>query len=267
MKPVTRTARWRGGFVVAALPCGLMLVAAAAGPAVAAGCAFEPQGEGQVAAVIDSRTFRLQDGREVRLAGIEPVVTEKASRTSALAAIVAGREVTLRGEDDTPDRYGRQPAFVFLGDSETMVQGLLLAQGEALVSATVTDKNCAMVLIAAETAARDAKRGTWADPAALKNAESPGDILAGIGRFAVVEGKVLSVRQAGATTYLNFGRSWTQGFAVTISRRATAGLEAAGIVVKSLENQRIRVRGWVESRGGPRIEVLRAGQIELLGEN
>jgi hypothetical protein len=148
-----------------------------------------------------------------------------------------------------------------------MVQGLLLAQGEALVSATVTDKNCAKVLIAEENAARDAKRGTWADPAALKNAESPGDILAGIGRFAVVEGKVLSVRQAGATTYLNFGRSWTQGFAVTISRRATAGLEAAGIIVKSLENQRIRVRGWVEARGGPRIEVLRAGQIELLGEN
>jgi endonuclease YncB( thermonuclease family) len=269
MKPVTRTARWRGGFVAAALPCGLMLVAAAAGPAVAAGCAFEPQGEGQVAAVIDSRTFRLQDGREVRLAGIEPVEAEKASRTSALAAIVAGREVTLRGEDDTPDRYGRQPAFVFLGDSAsaTMVQGLLLAQGEALVSATVTDKNCAMTLITAENTARDAKRGTWADPAAIKNAESPGDILAGIGRFAVVEGKVLSVRQAGATTYLNFGRSWTQGFAVTISRRATAGLEAAGIIVKSLENQRIRVRGWVEARGGPRIEVLRAGQIELLGEN
>jgi endonuclease YncB( thermonuclease family) len=268
MKPVTRTARWRGGFVAAALPCGLMLVAAAARPAVAAGCAFEPQGEGRVAAVIDSRTFRLQDGREVRLAGIEPVVAEKANRTSALAAIVAGREVTLRGEDDTPDRYGRQPAFVFLDDSATMmVQGLLLAQGEALVSATVTDKNCAKVLIAEENAARDAKRGTWADPAALKNAESPGDILAGIGRFAVVEGKVLSVRQAGATTYLNFGRSWTQDFAVTISRRATAGLEAAGIIVKSLENQRIRVRGWVEARGGPRIEVLRAEQIELLGEN
>jgi len=115
MEPVTRTARWRGGFVAAALLCALMLVAAAAGPAVAAGCAFEPQGEGRVAAVIDSRTFRLQDGREVRLAGIEPVVAEKASGTSALAAIVAGREVTLRGEDDTPDRYGRPARFCVSG--------------------------------------------------------------------------------------------------------------------------------------------------------
>jgi endonuclease YncB( thermonuclease family) len=240
---------------------------AATSPADAAGCAFEPQGEGRVAAVLDARSFRLADGREVRLAGIEPVVTEKASRTSALSAILAGRDVTLRGEDDTPDRYGRQPAFVFLASSETLVQGQLLAQGEALVSGTVANKDCASMLMAAETEARQTKRGTWADPTAIKNAESPGDILAGIGRFTVVEGRVLSVRQAGATTYLNFGRNWTRGFAVTISRRMIGAFEAAGTSVKSLENRRIRVRGWVEARGGPRIEVLRVGQIELLGGN
>ena len=271
MKPMSRTARRCGRFAAVALSCGLMLVAAAAGPAIAAGCAFEPQGEGRVAAVIDARTFRLEDGREVRLAGIEPVASEKAKEkaeaTSALSAILAGREVTLRGEDDTPDRYGRQPAFVFLAASETPVQAQLLAQGEALVSGTVTDKDCAAVLTSAEAAARQAKKGTWADPAAIKNAESPGDILAGIGRFTVVEGKVLSVRQAGATTYLNFGRNWTRDFAVTISRRMLSAFEAAGIVLKSLENRRIRVRGWVEARGGPRIEVLRVGQIELLGGN
>jgi len=255
------------------LLCSLLLVTAAADPADAAGCSFEPLGEGRVAAIIDARTFRLVDGREVRLDGIEPVVAEKAkanskanskaNRTSALSAILSGRDVKLSGEDDTPDRYGRQPAFVFLASSETLVQGLLLAQGEAVVSATVTNKDCALTLSTAEAAARQAKQGAWADPAAIKNAESPGDILAGIGRFTVVEGKVLSVRQAGATTYLNFGRNWTQGFAVTISRRMIPAFEAAGIDLKSLENRRIRVRGWVEARGGPRIEVLRVGQIEL----
>jgi hypothetical protein len=145
-----------------------------------------------------------------------------------------------------------------------LVQSVLLAQGDALVSSTVTNKDCASILTAAEAAARQAKRGTWADPAAIKNAESPGDILAGLGRFAVVEGKVLSVRQAGATTYLNFGRNWTRDFAVTISRRMMPAFETAGIALKSLENRRIRVRGWVETRGGPRIEALRVGQIELL---
>ena len=264
MQPVTPTRARCAGFAAAALTCVLI---ATASPADAAGCAFAQQGEGRVATVIDARTFRLQDGREVRLAGIEPAASEKASRASALAAVIAGRDVILRGEDDSPDRYGRQPAFVYLAGSDTPVQSMLLAQGEALVSATVDDKDCAATLFAAEAEARRVKRGTWADPAAIKNSESPGDILAGIGRFTVVEGKVLSVRQAGATTYLNFGRNWTRDFAVTISRRMAAAFEAAGIRLKSLENRRIRVRGWVEARRGPRIEVLRVGQIELPGGN
>jgi endonuclease YncB( thermonuclease family) len=266
MNPAIAMAARCDGFFARALLLSFLLVATA-GPAIAAGCAFEPQGEGRVAAVIDARSFRLDDGREVRLAGIEPVVTEKANRTAALAAIVAGHDITLRGEDDTPDRYGRQPAFVFLEGAEDPVQAQLLAQGEALASGNVADKDCASVLNAAEAAARQAKKGTWTDPAAIKNAESPGDILTGIGRFTVVEGRVLSVRQAGATTYLNFGRNWTRGFAVTISRRMIAAFEAAGIGLKSLENRRIRVRGWVEARQGPRIEVLRVGQIEMVGEN
>jgi endonuclease YncB( thermonuclease family) len=239
----------------------------AAAPADAAGCTFESLGEGRVAAVLDARSFRLDDGREIRLAGIEPTPTEKTDRAAALTAIIAGQDVRLSGQDDAPDRYGRQSAFAYLAAAEISVQAQLLAQGEALVSTTVTDKDCAATLTAAEAEARQAKRGTWADPSAIKNAESPGDILAGIGRFTLVEGKVLSVRQAGAVTYLNFGRNWTRDFAVTISRRMVAGFETSGIVLKSLENRRIRVRGWVEARGGPRIDVLRVGQIEVLGGN
>jgi len=69
----------------------------AAGPAIAAGCTFEPQGAGRVAAVIDLRSFRLEDGREVWLAGIEPVAAEKPKATASLSVIAAGREVTLSG--------------------------------------------------------------------------------------------------------------------------------------------------------------------------
>jgi endonuclease YncB( thermonuclease family) len=266
-----------GQVAAVASTLSLMLVAASTHPAMAAACWFEAQGEGRVAAVTDPRGFRLEDGREVRLAGIEPAYSatpgkdrakDRANdRTAALSAIVAGHDVSLRSQDDAPDRYGRQAAFVFLAGSETPVQSELLRQGEALFAANVADKDCATTLSAAEAEARQAKRGAWTDASVIKNAESPDDILAGIGRFTVVEGKVLSVRQAGETTYLNFGRNWTQDFAVTISRRMMPAVEAAGLTLKSLENKRIRVRGFVEARGGPRIEVLRAGQIELLGGN
>src|SRR5882757_11019298 len=170
------------------------------GPALAAACSFEAQGEGRVSAIIDARTFRMDDGREVRLAGIETVT----DGTAALGALVTGRSVTLRGETDAPDRYGRQPAFVFVEQVAASVQNQLLVQGDALASGTVADKACAAELAAAEAAARRARRGIWADSAAIKNAESPGELLARIGQFTVVEGKVLSVRQAGATTYVNF---------------------------------------------------------------
>ena len=107
MNSVTSTIRPRHRAAV--LFCGLAAVAATAGSAIAAGCGFEPQGEGRVGTIIDNRTFRLEDGREVRLAGIQTVTTG----STALAALIAGRDVTLRGETDAPDRWGRQAAFVF----------------------------------------------------------------------------------------------------------------------------------------------------------
>lgn len=253
---------WQGLMSVAAR---LLLFLALLAPAHAAGCLFAAQGEGHVAAVIDARNFRLDDGREIRLAGIEPVATDKATGAAALAAIIGGHDVALHGDDDTPDRYGRQTAFVFAKGTETSVQAELVRRGEALFAADVADRDCAGTLTAAEAEASGAKIGIWSVPTAIKNAESPGDILAGIGRFTVVEGNVLSVRQAGAVTYLNFGRNWTQDFAATISRRMIPAFEAAGLSPKSLENRKIRVRGFVSSRGGPRIEVLRVGQIEVLG--
>ena len=255
--------RIRSALPLAVLALGL----ASIGNLSAAPCSFEPQGEGRVAAIIDARSFRLTDGREIKLAGIEPVASDAIGRNAALSALLAGREVSLRGADDAPDRYGRQRAFVFIDGTDNPVQAALLSQGEALVSAEVTDKDCVTALLAAEAAARAAKSGIWAGSAVIKNAESPGDILAGNGRFMLVEGRVLSVRQAGATTYLNFGRNWTRDFAVTISRRVLPSLEAAGIAPKSLENRRIRVRGFIETRTGPRIDLVRAGQIELLGSN
>lgn len=249
-----------------------MIMLALTGASTAAhaeGCAFASLGEGHVNEIIDGRSFRLSDGREIRLAGIELVASDPkpAKSDDVLSRILRDQDVILQGENDAPDRYGRQTAFVVLSSSNALVQELLLAEGEALVSSDIAEKDCAARLLAAEAGARAAKKATWASPTVIKNAESPDDILTGIGRFTVVEGRVLSVRQAGATTYLNFGRNWIRDFAVTISRRMMPAVETAGLVPKSLENQRIRVRGWVEAHGGPRIDVRFPGQIEVLSGN
>lgn len=247
----------------------ICLAAGLAAPAsFALTCELPAQGEGRVAAVIDGRTVRLEDGREVRLAALElPARIEAQQRAvTTLASAAAGAIVTLRGISDAPDRYGRQTAFVWLQGATASIQETMLTEGMALVSPQA-DAACFSELSTAENAALAQKRGLWSDPAALKNTESPGDILAAIGQVGVVEGKVLSVRQAGGVTYVNFGRRWSEDFAITMSKRAVAAFEDAKIPVKSLENRRVRVRGWIGQRGGPRIEVFRVEQIRVLGEN
>lgn len=244
-----------------------MIVAASLCCFPALACNLAAQGEGRVAAIIDGRTLRLDDGREVRLAGLELVASapERRRAADALAALLDGASVTLRGSHDAPDRYGRQSALVYNDGSDTPVQAALLEQGMAIMAPSI-DATCLPQLRAAEQSARQAWRGIWGGVAALKNTERPGDILAAIGQLGVVEGKVLSVRQAGSITYVNFGRRWTEDFALTISKQAAAAFEDAKIPLKSLENRKIRVRGWIGQRGGPRIEVLKVEQVDVLSE-
>lgn len=230
-------------------------------------CMAQRIDEGRVGAIIDGRTLRLQDGREVRLAGVEDTVSGLAAtpvQRRALENLAGGRDIILRGSQ-SPDRYGRIVAIAFMQGQDQPIQARMIEDGHLIVTAAMDDEDCASYLRRAEARARRAKRGVWAEPAAIKNTEMPGDILAVVGQFVVAEGRVQSVRDAGATLYINFGRRWTQDFAVTISRRNVAAFEAAGMPLKSLERRRIRVRGWVEQRGGPRIHASWVGQIEVVG--
>ena len=223
-------------------------------------CAVTPAVTVSVAAVRDGRTITLTDGRELRLAGIEVA----GRGAEALRRLVDGKALRLPPASAT-DRYGRVVGFAALPGADQTVQEALLAQGEALVSARIEEKACAEALFAAEKAARAARRGLWADPnfAPLSSENLPG-LDAARGRFALVEGKVLSVRESGATIYMNFGRRWTRDFTVTILKRQQRTFAAAGLDVRQLEGRRVRVRGWVERRGGPIIEASAPGQIELV---
>ena len=259
--------------------CLFVFACLAGFPVSAEACRLEQIGTGKVGEVVDGRTFRLDDGREERLAAIEaPMIArddDSDPRTSAgmaakteLNTLLRGQSVELRRLGPESDRYGRIVAHVTLsgGDISKPVQEVLLAQGLVRVAARVDDKACRTSLLGLEETARKAKLGLWKDPYyVLKQAENPTDLLADIGRFAVVEGKVLSVRESGGTIYMNFGRRWTSDFAVTISKRQERQFVAAGIEPKKLEGRQIRVRGWIEERGGPRLEAARPDQIEVVG--
>lgn len=254
------------------IACTLM---AAGAQAAESACRLEPLGAGIVVSVIDGRSFLLDDGREVRLAGLHvPLLArpgdqdDSAGRAAkaALESLLAGQAVTLKAPKPTSDRYGRIVAYAFVPAAENPVQHSLLLQGQALVAAQPDHRACHSELLAREKVARDAKLGLWADPVyAMRRAESGAALLAARGRFAVIEGKVVSVRESGATIYVNFGRRWAQSLTVTIRKRDARQFAAAGIEPKKLEGQMVRVRGWVEERGGPRVEASRPEQIEVFG--
>lgn len=166
------------------LVCGAACFAFIAA-AFADDCAPEPQGEGRVAGIIDARTLRLDDGRAIRLAGLAALSAEHSTVAAAtLAAIAIGRPVSLHGDSDAPDRYGRQPAWVFAAGADVPLQAALVATGGGFRDIAAMDTACRSTLEHAEDVARAAGLGLWAAPSAIKNAESPDDFLTDLGHLS-----------------------------------------------------------------------------------
>jgi endonuclease YncB( thermonuclease family) len=277
---------WRDGGLAAAVAAYLVVMVGDLGasaqekPARAPLCGGDAIARGAAGRVVDGRTFALEDGREVRLAAVEvpplaalPQAREGeaapggAAARDALAALLGGADIVLRRADAATDRYGRILAYTSTTRDglERSVQVDLVAQGFARVGGRIGTRECATELLTRERAARKAKLGLWAiSYYDLLDADNPPDVLAERGRFALVEGKVVSVRESGATIYVNFGRQWTEDFTVTILKRNERSFVAAGVEPKRLAGRRVRVRGWIEERGGPWIEATRPEQIELI---
>jgi endonuclease YncB( thermonuclease family) len=268
--------RRRGVFLAAALAVKLAALIGCSGAMAqeqpAPACGGDVIVHGLARHAIDGRTFMLDDGREVRLAAVEvppPESSPGAAAKEALDALVGGDDIVLRRADVETDRYGRLVAYAYAerdGD-ELFAQGELIASGFARVGDHVGGRSCVLELLKSENAARAAKLGLWADSHYdVLDAETPTDVLARRGRFALVEGKVVSVRESGATIYVNFGRRWSEDFTVTVLKRNERNFTAAGLDLKGLTGRRIRVRGFIEARGGtgqsPWIEADYPEQIE-----
>jgi hypothetical protein len=254
---ITRSA-FRRRLFGALIACG----ASAAG-ARAESCDLVVIGPATVRAVTDE-AVQLDDGRAVRLAGIHDV-----AQPDIAAALPAGSAIVLKrlGGARETDRYGRLVAHVFRVEngSESWVQAALVARGRARVSSRVGDLACAKALRAQEDSARSGKLGLWAEAYyVMVKADEPADVLQRRGRLALVEGKVLSVRESGGTIYVNFGKRWSEDFTVTIAKRNERAFTTAGLELKKLAGRTVRIRGWIEERGGPWVEALRPEQIEVV---
>ncbi|SFZ85750.1 Endonuclease YncB, thermonuclease family [Devosia enhydra] len=259
----------------------LAMVLAFAGPAAACD-ALTAGPRGIVTSVVDGDTVQLGDGTQVRLIGTQapklplgrdgfetwPLADEA---KAALEALALGKPVQLRYGGERIDRHGRALAHLYVTDGTALsgeglwAQGEMIAAGLARVYSFPDNRSCLAELMASETRARLARLGIWSDPYySVRRADRPSELLARVGHYELVEGRVLAAERSGSRVFLNFGRLWKEDFTITIENRALRLFTEAGIDPLRLETALIRVRGWVDDRDGPRIEVTHPEQIEVL---
>ena len=226
----------------------------------------------EAASARDGATIRLRDGREVRLAGVvaasgldgDAAAIEQAK--GSLGAAVSGKRLTLYSARHGTDRYGRLVAQITVKeDTPRWVQADLVSAGWLRVAPEASEAACAASLLPFEAQARRGRRGLWQDANfAVGQANDLAALNAAVGRFAVVEGIVRHVGETSSRTYLDFGRRYREDFSIVIPRAARAEFAAAGINLKDLRGQRVRVRGVLFSSGGPAIEIRKPASLEIL---
>ena len=233
---------------------------------------------GVVVQVTDGDTIVLDSGVVVRMIGTQApklalgragfVDWPKAEAAkAALSAMVLNKPVRLGYGGEEIDRYERALAHVFVvaPGGEIWAQQAMVEAGMARVYSFPDNRKCLDQLYAAEGRARMAGLGIWSDPYyRVRAADKPADLLARAGHYELVEGRVLLADQASGRVYLNFGRFWKEDFTAVIAAPALRLFAEAGMDPLVLEGALVRIRGWVDDRDGPRIEITHPEQIEVL---
>jgi len=253
--------------VAAALALALAL---AAGRAAACGAAA---GVVQAASVDFRGEIALADGRTLRLAGLDLPVPSRgdpmlaAAARDLLAKRFVGREAALSLVSAVPDRWGRALGDLGAPGSDATPASAadgLIAAGLARVRPEYETRGCEAGRLALESAARAKGLGVWRDPDyAVLAAADAASLARRDGRFVIVEGVVRRVGLGRARLYLDLGGRGA--LSVVASRKTQAAFEAAGAALTALAGEKIRVRGALDSRFGPQLEILDPLVLERLG--
>lgn len=169
-----------------------------------------------------------------------------------------------------PDRYGRNPAILEAPESayRTSLQETLLSRGLARVSTSSLAVQCEEHLLQLEQRTREQNLGIWQQPEyAIKKAARL-DLPTIVSTYQIIEGTVLAVeRNPDGTSYLNFGKKWSEDFTVTLSKKHLQLWEEKNKRLDDLLHKPIYVRGWVENKAGALIRVTDPLQLRLKNEN
>lgn len=260
-----RAASGKPGRWIAACGLACLLILAMPGPAPAA-CSFEPLAA-SVTGIGADGVLHLDDGTAAQVVDIAIVRLD-----DALDTIRTEQAAILRLVDGEPDRWGRLPVTL-AGPDDDNVSRMLVRLGLARIDPGTRPALCDPGLMAIEEEARRYRRGLWRDPASRPvNARNSRALLARIGEFVLVEGRVESVGERPRTTFIDLTGRWQGGFTVTVPnalwQEVVAQMqETHGLGPEDLTGRRIRVRGVMQRWRGPAIELAIAAFIEILQDD
>ena len=63
---------------------------------------------------------------------------------------------------------------------------------------------------------------------------------------------------------MNFGSNWRTDFTAGINQRTATKAGINGSMLAAMKGRRVRVRGWIDRRGGPFVTIRSIKQIELV---
>lgn len=233
---------------------------------VVAECGFSSGELLQVVRVSDGDTLKLQDGRSVRILGVNaPEITHgknagqplgRESRAAAQAFIERAKgRVRLGFEQERRDHYGRLLAHVYDGSGRSL-GAEQVRNGMAMQVAVPPNTAQAKCLAAIESGARKKHLGMWRDPywQPLPSTSMRGDETG----FRLVSGRVAKVDINSAVWLELDGK-----LVLRVAKKDWPLLSYRKQDWLALKGQKIEVRGWISAQKSKRSQQFKPLVMQL----
>jgi len=236
------------------------------GAAGSATCpATQPLQKTQVVYVYDGDTVKLQDGRRLRLIGIDtperghheaPSQPLADAARTALQQLVddSNRTLWLQDGQEDHDHYGRLLAHAFLENGDN-VAVRLLQQGLAATLVVPPNTRAQACYQRIEDEARSERRGLWATARyqPLQASTLPLDTRG----FHIVQGRISGMHESRHTLWVDLDGPLT----LQINRRDLGYFDT----MQTLIGKDVEVRGWIKAdRDGLRLQVQHPAALQTI---
>ena len=250
-------------------------------------CPGEGGTSARVVSVDERLELTLENGIRLKIAGVDPPRPTPGDpdldfrARDRLAQWLVGQEILFRPLAPGQDRWGRVVAFVFAvapeftpaspngpGPAQLPVGEALIDAGLARYEPSAAARPCRSALLAAEAGARASGLGLWADPYyAIIAAADRVSFAEKAGSSVIVEGRITGIASRRPRITLYFGPRRGGDFSVTILPRNSKTFDAAYSSLAGLTGQTVRVRGLLDTRFGPQIEISDPDEVEAAGQD